>query len=91
MFSLTLTILMALKALHMERSTLLHSPARVHILSMVVMPLGQGRVWVMPAGVSGQKRNPVCSESQKTAGSGPVSIGRKERYYIMCTQIVSYS
>ena len=75
----------------MERSTLLHFPARVHILSMVVMPLGQGRVWVMPAGVSGQKRNPVCSESQKTAGSGSVSIGRKERYYIMCTQIVSYS
>jgi len=46
MFSLMLTILMALKALHIERSTLLHSPARVHILSMVVMPLGQGRVWL---------------------------------------------
>jgi len=65
---MTLTVLMVLKVMHFEISTLLHSPMRVHILSMVVMLLGQGRVWVVPAGVSGQKRTLVCSESQKTAG-----------------------
>ena len=64
---MTLTVLMVLKVMHTEISTLLHLPMRVHILSMVVMLLGQGRVWVVPAGVSGQKSNPVCSESQKTA------------------------
>ena len=65
---MTLTVLMVLKVMHFEVSTLIHSPTRVHILSMVVMLLGQGRVWVVPAAVSGQKRIPVCSESQKTTG-----------------------
>ena len=62
-------MLMVLKVRQTERSTVLHSPTRVHILSTVVVLLGQGRVWVVPAGVSGQKRNPVCSESQTTAGA----------------------
>ena len=61
-------MLMVLKVRQTERSTVLHSPTREHILSTVAVLLGQGRVWVVPAGVSGQKRNPVCSESQTTAG-----------------------
>ena len=75
---MTLTVLMVLKVMHFEVSTLLHSPMRVHILSMVVMLLGQGRVWVVPAGVSGQKRTSVCSESQKTAG---VSVRMEKEIY----------
>ena len=58
---------MMLKVMHLERSTLSHLPTREHILSMVKVLLEHVRVWVVPAGVSGQKRTPVCSESQKTA------------------------
>ena len=75
---MTLTVLMVLKVMHFEVSTLLHSPMRVHILSMVAMLLGQGRVRVVPAGVSGQKRISVCSESQKTAG---VSVRMEKEIY----------
>jgi len=75
---MTLTVLMVLKVMHTEISKLLHTPMRVHILSMVVVLFAQGRVRVVPAGVSGQKSNPVCSESQKTTS---VSVRMEKDIY----------
>jgi len=75
---MTLTVLMVLKVMQTEISTLLHLPMRVHILSMIVVLLGHDKVRVVPAGVSGQKSNPVCSESQKTAG---VSVRMEKEIY----------
>ena len=44
-----------------EGSTLSHTPDRLQVLLIMVVVLGQQRVWVVPAGVLGQERNSVVS------------------------------
>ena len=46
-----------------EGSTLSHTPNRLQVLLIIVLVLGQGRVWVVPASVSGQERRPVVCAS----------------------------
>ena len=43
------------------RSTLSHIPDRLQVLLIMVVVLGQPRVWVVPAGVFDQERNSVVS------------------------------
>ena len=67
LFKATLEDLMEVKEVQRERSTFSHTPDRLQVLLTIVVVLGQRRVWVVPAGVSGQERNPVVSASQDTA------------------------
>ena len=48
------------------RSTLSHTPDRLQVLLIMVVVLGHWRVWVVPARVSGQEKNPVVSLLQMT-------------------------
>ena len=57
--TLKLTVLMEVSEVQREGSTLSHTPDRLQVLLTMVVVLGQGRVWVVPARVSGQNRNPV--------------------------------
>ena len=43
------------------RSTLSHIPDRLQVLLILVVVLGQGRIWVVPARVFVQERNSVVS------------------------------
>ena len=65
---MTLTTLMEVKGVQREGSTLSHTPDRLQVLLIMVVVLGQRRDRVVPAGVSGQERNSVVSDSQKAAG-----------------------
>ena len=67
---MVLTVLMELKGIQREGSTMSHSPERLQLRTIVVVVLGQERVCMVPAGVSGHKRNSVTSASQK-----PISVG----------------
>ena len=64
---LTLTVLMEAKEVQREVSTFSHTPDGLQVLLIMAVVLGQRRVRVVPAGVSGQERNPVVSASQDTA------------------------
>ena len=44
-----------------DGSTLSHIPDGLQVLPIMIVVLGQERVWVVPAGVAGQDRNPVVS------------------------------
>ena len=64
---------MELKGVQREGSTLSHTPDELQVLLIVMVVVsGQRRDWVVPAGVSGQERNPVVSASQKTLAAGMV-------------------
>ena len=45
-------------------------PGGLQVLLMMVMVLGQGKDLVVPAGVSGQRRNCVASSLQKPVPAG---------------------
>ena len=60
-----LTVLMELSGMQREGSTLSQMPGVLQVLLMMVVVLGQGKDLVIPAGVSGQRRNCVDSSSQK--------------------------
>ena len=65
--TLALTVLMEEKEVQRETSTHSHIPDSLQVLLILVVLLGQRRVWVVPARVSGQERNPVTSALQNTA------------------------
>ena len=64
---LTLTVLMEVKEVQREGSTLSQTPDRLQVLVIVVVVLGQWRVRVVQGRVSGQERNLVVSAPQNTA------------------------
>ena len=63
---LKLTVLMEANEVQRVRSTLSHSPDRLQFLLIMAVVVGQGRVWVVPARVSGQERNSVVFSLQMT-------------------------
>ena len=65
-----LTVLMEVNEVQRVKSTLSHSPDRLQVLVMMVVVLGQQRVRVVPAKVSGQERNSVVSLLQMTFAAG---------------------
>ena len=65
-----LTVLMEVNEVQRVKSTLSHSPDRLQVLLMMVVVLGQQRVLVVPAKVSGQERNSVVSLLQMTFAAG---------------------
>jgi len=61
---------MELNGMQIEGSTMFQMPGGLQVLSMMVVELGQGKDLVVPAGVSGQRRNCVASSSQKSFPAG---------------------
>ena len=59
------------------RSTLSHTPDRLQVLLIMVVVLGHWRVRVVPASVSGQKKNAVVSASHITVAASMCVIGMK--------------
>ena len=77
---LKLTVLMEVNEVQRVRSTLSHTPDRLQVLLIRVVVLGQRRVQVVPAKVSGQEKNSVVSPLQMTFAAGTVRckvVGRK--------------
>ena len=62
-FALTLTVLMEANEVQRVRSTLSHTPDRLQVLLIMVVVVGQWRVQMVSASVSGQDRNSVVSAS----------------------------
>lgn len=60
-----------------ERSTLFQMLGVLQVLLMMVVVLGQGKDLVIPALVSGQRRNSVASSSQKPVSASMVWIEGK--------------
>ena len=58
------TVLMKVKGVQREGSTLSHTPDELQVLLIIVVVLGQRRDWVVPAEVLGHKRKSVVSASQ---------------------------
>ena len=81
---------MEVNEVHREGSTLSHTPDELQVLLIMVLVLGQRRVWVVPATVSGQERTPVVSLLQITfAANGEVEwcvyvIREESRITIIC-------
>ena len=65
-----LTVLMEVNEVQRVTSTSSHTPDRLQVLLIMVVVLGQGRVRVVPARVSGQERNSVVSLLQMTFAAG---------------------
>jgi len=58
---------MKLSGMQREELSSSQMPGGLQVLLMMVMVLGQGKDLVVPAGVSGQRRNCVASSLQKPA------------------------
>ena len=54
-------MLIELKGVQRERSTLSHTPDGLQDLLIMVKVVGQRTDWVVPGGVFGQRRNSVTS------------------------------
>ena len=67
--TLKLTVLMRVSEVQREGSTLSHTPEGLQVLLIMVVVLGQGRVWVVPARVFGQDRNRVVSALHSPAAA----------------------
>ena len=61
---------MEVKGIQREGSTLSHTPDKSQVLLIMVNVVGQRTDWVVPAGVSGQRRNSVASASQYPGPTG---------------------
>ena len=59
--TLKLAVLIEMSVAQRVRSIVSHKADGLHILLIVAVVLGQGRVRVLPAGVAGQDRNSVVS------------------------------
>ena len=62
-----LTVLMEVNEVQREVSTLSHTPEELQVLLIMVVVVGQRRVWVVPARVKFQKKNSVVSASHPSA------------------------
>ena len=61
---------MELKGIQREESTLSHTSDKLQVLLIMVNVVRQRADWVVPAGVSGQRRNSVASSSQYPGPTG---------------------
>jgi len=61
-FPMVLTVLMVLKGMNISTSS--QMPGGLQVRSTMKVVLGQGKDLVVPAGVLGQRRNPVTSSAQ---------------------------
>ena len=73
-------MLMEVKGIQREGSTLSHTPDRLQVLLIMVKVVGQRTDWLVPAGVFGQKRNSVASASQNPVPTGVHALGGKSFY-----------
>ena len=62
------TVLMEMKGVQRDRSTLSQTPDKLQVLLITVVVVGQWRDWVLPAEVLGHERNSVLSALQLCAG-----------------------
>ena len=74
-------MLMEVKGVQREGSTLSHTPDRLQVLLIMVKVVGQRTDWLVPAGVFGQKRNSVASASQNPVPTGVHALGGKRFFY----------
>ena len=84
-----LTVLMEVNEVQREVSTLSHTPEELQVLLIMVVVVGQRRVWVVPARVKFQKKNSVVSASHPRAACVCIIRLRRDRRVYSCVTVLN--